>query len=167
MSQVTGTVEAKSNKFGKFSILLDNGTWYSSKYEIKCEKGDVVEFDDGDRKYCQKLKVINGGGGSSSAPAASSGGTTYTPPAKSGFPVPIDTKDRSIVRQNALAHATKIFEACLNRMPAPEKELNAKDFVKFMEKASEDVINIARNFEGYTSGDDDAAEAEQTLKEAS
>ena len=69
MATVTGKVEAKSNKFGKFAILV-NDTWYSSKFEIKAERGDEVEFDDGGSKWCQKLKVISGGGGSS-APSAS------------------------------------------------------------------------------------------------
>lgn len=164
MATVTGVVEAKSNKFGKFSILLDNGTWYSSKYDINCEKGDAVTFEDGDRKYCQKLKVVGGGGGT---PSASTGATSISKPApfKAGFPVPIDTKDRSIVRQNALSHATNLFIGALSKQPDLEKVMTPKDLEKFLSANASAIVETARIFEGYTSGDDDAMEAEQILKE--
>lgn len=168
MAQVTGVIEAKSNKFGKFSILLDNGTWYSSKFEIKGEKGDTVEFDDGGKNYCQKLRVV--GGGSASAPSSSGGGgSTYTPAAKAkpGFPVPVDTKDRSIVRQNALAHATNIWKTLMEKQPPVDKVMTDKEVEKFLEKSANMINDIAIIFESYTSGDADAAAVEEMMKEAS
>lgn len=124
--KVTGVAEAKSNKFDKYSVLV-NGTWYSSKFEIPCEKGDTVEFDDGGRKYCQKLRVVIEGG--SSTGKSSSGNSDL------GV-----SKDRCIVRQNALSHATSIV--CMTGVADVETTANM-------------TVEVAKIFEGYAMGDDE------------
>jgi hypothetical protein len=98
MPIINGVVEAKSNKFDKFSILV---------------------------------------GASSIRPAA---------PAATGFPVPMNTKDRSIVRQNALARGAEV--ACAAHEPGASAEDIARE-----------AIRLARLFEDYTSGDADVREA--------
>lgn len=78
MALVTGTIEAVSHKFDKFSINV-NGEWYSTKQEWapspEPNKGDTVSFDNGGKKFIKKLKVVGSGGAPSS-----SGGTGYSKP---------------------------------------------------------------------------------------
>jgi hypothetical protein len=143
MPIINGVVEAKSNKFDKFSILVGD-VWYSSKFDIPCNKGDAVEFDNGGegKKWCQKLKVVSGGGGA----VSSASSIRPAAPAATGFPVPMNTKDRSIVRQNALARGAEV--ACAAHEPGASAEDIARE-----------AIRLARLFEDYTSGDADVREA--------
>lgn len=158
MSIVTGVVEACSNKFDKYSLLV-NGKWYSSKYEVKAGKGDTVEFDDGGKTWIRKLRVVSGSGGGSTAPSVASAAVSRTV----GFPVPIDTKDRSIVRQNALNVAVQLVKAQMEGDSWAfgsweERESSTKKFAEL-------VVDCARIFEDYSSGDGDAAEAAAMLDE--
>lgn len=61
MATVTGTVEAVSTKFGKFSVLI-NEKWYNTKQEWAPKplptKGDQITFDDGGKNYLSKCKVV-------------------------------------------------------------------------------------------------------------
>jgi len=150
MSTVSGVVEAKSNKFDKYSILVD-GNWYSSKYEIKCEKGDTVEFDDGERKYCRKLRVVGAGG----APSPATGGGA-TASQGSGFPVGTRAKDRSIIRQNATTNARELLVGYWQTEGFPE---HREDMV-------DEIIGVARMFEAYCTGDTDFAEVQKKIDNA-
>jgi len=125
--KVTGYVEATSNKFDKYSILV-NDTWYSSKFEIKAERGDQVEFDDGGKKFCQKLRVIAPGGGGMTGGSVDNKVNT--------------SRDRSIVRQNALSHATTVV------IDGGYKDTTVDATV-------DTIIEVARKFEAYSSGDED------------
>lgn len=141
MSMVTGTVGwVGQNKFGKYSIKLDgNETWYNSNYEIKAQKGDVVEFDDGGKKYCQKLKVINSSGAGYAPPTgkpASQASGRMGP-----FPIPAKDGQRSIIRQNAVTNAN----ALLGNHGEPY--------------TVEDLLQVASEIEKYTSGDLDVEKA--------
>jgi hypothetical protein len=159
MSEVTGVVQAMSNKFDKFSILLDNDVWYSSKFDISCNKGDTVLFEDGGKKYCQRLKVVTeGAGGSTHAvtPRASTsggGGGGTTAARIAGFPVPLDTKDRSIVRQNSLTHATAVV---LKAYVENDTYAKPDDLARL-------VVETARIFEDYSCGDSDGEAARKLL----
>lgn len=156
MGMQRGVVEAKSNKFGKTSILV-NGNWFGSKYGFNCEKGDEVEFDDMGGKMVKNLKVV-GGGSSGSTPSTSSG---YSPKA-AGFPVPVDTKDRAIVRQNSLGHAVALVKAFAPANAEYEKWEEREDA---MQHFAELAVAVARIFEDYSSGDGDAAEAKAALED--
>lgn len=134
MAIVTGLVEASSDKFNKFSVLV-NGTWFSSKYPIPCVTGDTIEFDSGPTgKYCQKAKVLTAG---SAAPAANSTGKSAAPTNAA--------RDRSIIRQNSLTHACRIV---LDNGIAVTELITTDEL-------AEEVIRIARMFEAYSSGDED------------
>ena len=148
MPIINGVVEAKANKFDKFSILVGD-IWYSSKFEIPCNKGDTVEFDNGGegRKWCQKLKVVGAGSGVSSA---TSSRPVASMPAATGFPVPMNTKDRSIVRQNALARGVEVAVA------GQDPGSSAEDLAR-------EALRLARLFEDYTSGDGDVREAKKLM----
>jgi hypothetical protein len=157
MSTVNGVVKAKSaNKFG-FGIMV-NDKWYNSKYEINVEKGDEVEFDDGGKSYVRDIKVTKGGGGSavtggSTMASKGSGGTGY---ARGAFPIPANDGSRAIVRQNSITNAVALYNKLREGSPVEEEE-----------SAAYSVINIARIFEKYSSGDLDAEltkQIEETFK---
>jgi len=150
MGNVTGVVKAKSKKsaYGTYGINV-NDKWYNSKYEIKAEKGDEVTFDDGDKNYCSKLKVVSSGGGVPSASTGSGGGGSSRPNYSRGkFPIDPGDGQRSIIRQNALTNAIKAVELS-GEVPS---ELN--DIIPM-------IIDTARNFESYTAGDLDREAAKQ------
>jgi hypothetical protein len=158
MSTVNGVVKAKSaNKFG-FGIMV-NDKWYNSKYEINVEKGDEVEFDDGGKSYVRDIKVTKGSGGSavtagSTMASKGSGGTGY---ARGAFPIPANDGSRAIVRQNSITNAVALF----NHLEHDKFELSK------VEDLAYSVINIARIFEKYSSGDLDAEltkQIEETFK---
>ena len=158
MSTINGVVKAKSaNKFG-FGIMV-NDKWYNSKYEINVEKGDEVEFDDGGKSYVRDIKVTKGGGGATATSGSTmaskgSGGTGY---ARGAFPIPANDGSRAIVRQNSITNAVALFEHLMI------DKLELKD----MEELAYNVVNIARVFEKYSSGDLDAEltkQIEETFK---
>lgn len=69
MSQVTGTVENVSTKWGKYSIQV-NGSWYGTKEEwakVKPDRGDKVTFDDGGKNYMKNVTITDKGSGSPSS----------------------------------------------------------------------------------------------------
>ena len=131
MSKVTGTVGwVGKNKFGKYSLKLEESSiWYNSNYEIKANKGDRVEFDDGGKQYCQKLKVVGSTATGLGSPAK---GTDNS------------FKERSIIRQNALRHASVIISNCVGKNT--DEELTDR------------VLAMAKRFEAYASGDLDKEE---------
>jgi len=151
---VKGVVNNKANKFDKYAIVVDGGTglgelWYSSKFEIMCQIGDLVEFDSGPegKKWCSKLKVLSSGNPvkdkegnvrapsevshSGGAPAARAGGSSGKV-----FGEPKMDRQRMIVRQNALTNAVAFH----NGQTAVE---------------AHEIISTAKIFEAYTTGDTD------------
>ena len=158
MSTVNGVVKAKSaNKFG-FGIMV-NDKWYNSKYEINVEKGDEVEFDDGGKSYVRDIKVTKGGGGAtatggSTMASKGSGGTGY---ARGAFPIPANDGSRAIVRQNSITNAVALLVGLGLKFSDGED----------MKEYAYTIINIAREFEKYSSGDLDAEltkQIEETFK---
>ena len=147
LTTVSGVVKAKSNKYDKHSILIDNA-WYNSKFEINCEKGDMVEFQTpDDKKWCQGLKVV-GAGNLAAAPSA----TGYTAASKAtAFPIAHDARERSIVRQNSLAHAVGVLPYVGFTDVLDDKGL------------ADRVVDIARVFEEYSTGTADFEEAAADL----
>lgn len=143
MSTVTGNVKAKSaNKFG-FGIMV-NDKWYNSKYEIKAEKGDVVEFDDGGKNYIKGLKV-SGRTVSDPVSAVGGGGGGGKPSFRGPFPIPAADGQRSIIRQNSVTNAVNLYGHLL-----AHKAITGKD------DPVGAVLLMAREFEKYSAGDIDA-----------
>ena len=148
MSTVTGTIEAMSGKsaYGTYGILVD-GTWYNSKFPISANKGDEVEFDNGGKKYVNKLKVVSAGAGGETAPKTtprSTGGYS-----RGKFPVAKDDGQIAIIRQNALTNACNLFTETMEVGTQIDDETVAT------------IIGIARTFESYTSGDVDREAAKR------
>ena len=160
MANITGSVAAKSStKFGH-GILVDN-KWYNSKFPIACDKGDTVEFDDGGKNYVKSLRVVakgsGSGGGVGTASASAVGAGAVAGPAnrfnRGAFPIPANDGTRSIVRQNSVTNAVALVSALIaaKRFPAEDDAVVT-------------VLEIARTFEKYSSGDLDK-EIEQELDE--
>jgi hypothetical protein len=141
MGQVTGTVAATNDNYGKVNIQVDGG-WYSTKKEWwKGEEpsvGDEVSFDDGGKNYIKYFKIT--GKGAAPSGGSSSGGPKA--PVGRQFPVAPLAPERTINRQNALTNAVKYVAGI-------DLALSSK----------EEVVAIARYFEAYTTGDLDAQEA--------
>lgn len=152
MSTVTGVVGwCGKNKFGKYSIKLEgNETWYGSQYEIKASKGDTVEFDDGDKKYCNKLKVLSGG--PTEAPTGGSNVTRGNFNSKGVFPIPATDGQRSIIRQNAVTNANTFLQ---NNGSGAKKAYTV-----------DDLLDVARQIESYTSGAGDVELSKQRVNDA-
>lgn len=148
MAKVTGVVDwAGENKFGGHSIRID-GNYYNSKFPIKCEVGDSVEFDSGTTgKYCNKLKVTGSGGGTSTSSAP-------TPMAgrRGSFPIAKEDGQRSIIRQNALARAVELVALF-------------PDGIEDRTAAAAEAVRIAIELEKFTAGDLDE-EADREAKAA-
>jgi|DEB0MinimDraft_6_1074348.scaffolds.fasta_scaffold01610_20 hypothetical protein len=141
MAKVSGVVEAShQSKFedDKWSMKV-NGVYYNQKKKwLDCtpNSGDVVEFDNGGSKYIQNLRIVGAG----EVPTASSSPkprSVNSSPAGRTFPVGKSAPERTINRQNALTAAVNYC----NDNHSPEQ-----------------VIDIARMFEAYTTGDLDKSE---------
>lgn len=150
MSIITGEVEAKA-KTGK-SIMV-NGVWYSAYSSATLDgvsKGDTVSFEEQVKGSFHNIKGKVSVGGS---PVEGCTATGATVPAKVGLPIKLD-RERSIIRQNALT--------------------NAREYVIYAKRANDNfnvdidtplIIEIAREFEAYTSGDADIAAAKKMVSE--
>lgn len=142
MGQVTGTVAATNDNYGKVNIQV-NGGWYSTKKEWwkgpEPAAGDEVSFDDGGKNYIKYFKITGKGSGSA-APSGGASGGAKAPVGGDTFPVAPLSPKRTINRQNALTNAVKYLEG----VEATEKR----------------VVEVARYFEAYTTGDLDQQEAE-------
>lgn len=126
--------------------------------QIKCRVGDYVDFEyiekpgvtrAGTPVVYKNIKgdVVPGTGGAAVAGVASPPRGFTPPPAKVGEP--ILAKDRLILRQNALTAAVNYCNTLCSIGTKPTTEL---------------VIEIAKKFEYYTSGDMDYDAAEKALE---
>jgi len=144
----TKMVTARGKSVPTFSAKMNDGVWYSFGFDDPgLTKGMEVDFLFDSTAYGPKVKkgsltIVAGG---SAAPAAAS----PRPVASGGrvFPIPALHGDRSIIRQNALAHAVRTVETFFPGRGEPGDPLS--DSKKFAEMA----IEVARMYESYSAGD--------------
>lgn len=129
------TVKGREFSFRSYRI---GDTWYNGAYDFsKFEVGQTIEFNTVDNGYGPQLveakvvedspKPLHSGGGS---------GRTYRNNGeKGGFPLHPQSYERALDRRNALVAAVQ--------------------YIGTKEATVEDVIDIARKFEAYTTGDSD------------
>jgi hypothetical protein len=164
MSDVIGTVEAVARS-GK--AIMVAGDWYSAynKNQIgPARKGDAVAFDftvKGDFKNISgNVTITSASGEDANTPAeqpSASGKSTYMP--RGRFPIdPLDGQ-RSIIRQNALSHATKLVSVLLEIGELESEPMMDDDTI------ASKVISIARKLEKYTAGDLDREAVEKKAKD--
>lgn len=148
MAQVTGTVEKKNNNFDKLNILV-NGEWYKTKLEwfkgTQPEAGDIVVFDNGGKNYIKNL-TIKGKGEVPAASTSTKAPSRGTPRAyrangeEGGFPVHPMAYERALDRRNAITCAVNALGAG---------------------KSPDEYIDMAREFEAYTTGSADYEAAKE------
>jgi len=159
MPTVVGTIEAVSIKERKTqwgvknatSFML-NGKWYSGGFKAwEVDKGDEVSLT-----YVTNAKGyedVTGIAVTEKAPPPEMTSKQSGAP-RGGRAFPMDALDpgRVIVRQNALAHATRVAEHNGNM----DSTIVTTDA----------VIALAREFESYACGDSDAAAAKEMYQDA-
>lgn len=150
ISFTVSNTEARNiqTKFGakqKF-ILADE---FGNKYEAGWKNpgippGAFVEADMEENQYGKQITNIRvkGAGGAAPAPSAGPVAATSARPAEPGFPLNPQSREISIIRQNALTNAV----ATLSRFPTDD-DTSVADF-------TDKVLEIARKYADYTSGHD-------------
>jgi len=166
---IHGVVEAVSKKevktkFGMkptFAIKVD-GEWYSCGFtDPRAGSGDEVTFEFTAGRYGNEIDkgtlMRTGSGKPVPAPAVADNPAAAPAPKSAPmrpFPIPALHGDRAIIRQNALAHATRIISHSMQ----PGSAFSIED-------VTTTVITMARKFEAYACGDLDAAQAAAKLVE--
>jgi hypothetical protein len=165
----TGTVEAVGKKEVKtkygmkptFSLKMD-GEWYQCGFtDPRVSAGDEISFEYTDGTYGKEVakgSIMR----SSSAPSTTKRTEAEAPAPKSGtggaysrpFPIPPLHGDRAIIRQNALAHATKLVTEGSLMVSDADGNID-------QDKTTDAIIHIARQFEAYACGDLDVARAKE------
>lgn len=135
--KMVGVIEAvkKDNK-----AIKVGGVWYSSFLPMPpMNAGDEVTFDYTEKGPYKNIK------GSVSVSKTGDGGVVGSSSVKKVGAIILD-RDRAIIRQNALT-------AAVNFLPGS------------LDCPKEQVIETAKYFESYTSGDMDLEEAKEAMKE--
>ena len=163
MSYIIDNISTKevNTKFGPKPAytVVANGEKFSYGFKKPAfAAGDEVDFQYTDGTYGKvidltSVRMLKKGAGAPTASTTASvapAKASYSPPAKV-FPIPPLHGDRAIVRQNSITNATKLVT-----------DLAAKSKTETTPSALAAVIvEIAKVFEAYSCGDDDAAAAEQ------
>jgi hypothetical protein len=142
-----------------YSIEVD-GVWFKCGFKKPpCKPGDEIEFDDSVGTYGAEAKNVRPVGsrvqGVEETPVKTpTKATNYGRPEKT-FPVPLLHGDRSIIRQNSLAHATNLVVSVYPKesvlVPAQTE----------LDSMAEMVIKVAMKFEEYSAGDLERHELEK------
>lgn len=145
-----------NTKFGSkatYSYNID-GTWYRNGFkQAPVSQGDEVEFEFKETQYGKELinirKIGTGSVPANDEPSAApqrSGANPLYAEFKVDMP-----KDRAIIRQNALTHATNVVMSDGTLVDATTDMVAAE------------VIRIARLFESYSTGELDVATADNLM----
>lgn len=162
VNKISGVVQAVGRDGKRVQV---DGSWYSAFASSQfpksgVNKGDVVEFT-----YVQKGEYNNIKGSvevkaapasmptTGAAPSSGSGYTNSRGFVEKQFPVPPLHPDRSIIRQNSLGHAYDVW----NMLGDFDRTIPPAE-------AAAQVIEIARYFEAYSTGDLDNEVAEEAVR---
>lgn len=154
------TTKDVNTKFGPKPAytIMANGEKFSYGFKKPTfAVGDEIDFQFTESTYGKQVdpvsvRMIKKGTGSPatlSATVSSAPTKTYTPPTKV-FPIPPLHGDRAIVRQNSITNATKLIA---------DMQSKSKEVRNEVELANT-IIEIAKMFEAYSCGDNDAMAAE-------
>jgi hypothetical protein len=151
---ITKEVTTKFGPKPAFTIVA-NGDKYSFGFKKPAFSiGDEVDFQFTENTYGKQVdhtsvRMLKKGTGAPVAASSAPAKASYTPAAKV-FPIPALHGDRAIVRQNSVTNATKLVT-----------ELAAKSKTEIdLVTLANTVVEIAKVFEAYSCGDDDAEAAE-------
>ena len=151
---ITKEVTTKFGPKPAFTIVA-NGDKYSFGFKKPAFSiGDEVDFQFTENTYGKQVdhtsvRMLKKGTGTPVAASSAPAKASYTPAAKV-FPIPALHGDRAIVRQNSVTNATKLVT---------EMAAKSKTEIDLVTLANT-VVEIAKVFEAYSCGDDDAEAAE-------
>lgn len=154
------TTKDVNTKFGPKPAytIIANGERFSYGFKKPTfAVGDTVDFQFTESTYGKQVdatsvRMISKGDGKAMVAAASVSSAptkTYTPPSKV-FPIPPLHGDRAIVRQNSITNATKLVS---------DMQAKSKSEIDVMVLANT-IVEVAKVFEAYSCGDNDAMAAE-------
>lgn len=153
---VTKEVTTKFGPKPAFTIVA-NGDKFSFGFKKPAFSiGDEVDFQFTENTYGKQVdhtsvRMLKKGTGASVASTATPAPSkpSYSAPARI-FPVPALSGERAIVRQNSITNATKLVS---------DLQAKTKGDLDVMVLAGV-IIEVAKRFEAYSCGDDDAEAAE-------
>lgn len=157
------TSKTVSNGGTVFNALID-GNEVNLGFQCDYKEGEYAEIEVENTKWGLQVPRKPRG---NSKPSAGSGATTRPAPAQSGsnkstykaFPVDPNTKDHSIIRQNALTNAnTAVANACVNTN-------NGFAGLETREDYYNEVIQVAYNLAGFAMGTLDDKLVEEAQKQ--
>lgn len=159
---VARMVNTKYGPKEAYDIFIDSVKYSGGFKRPPITIGETVEFDYTTDKYGHKITSIRPAGAgvlvSLPAPIKAASGSSYQPRV---FPVPIESGERAILRQNALTNARELVTAFLSvDIPNDGK----KEVQKTFNSLADEVIRIAYMFEEFTSGDRERHAAEEIMK---
>ena len=166
MNKLSGEVTNVSRDGKRVQV---EGSWYSAFSSSQMPSGGVSAGDWVNFTYVQKGEYNNIKGSVTKGTAPASRPTTGAAPSTERkftdakgfvikeFPVPPLHPDRSIIRQNSLAHASDVINAFKYDMHGAPRHETPEEYAK-------EVIEIARMFEAYSTGDLDAEVAEEEVR---
>lgn len=171
MNKLSGEVSSVSRDGKRMQV---DGSWYSAFSTTQMPPGGVTRGDWVEFTYVEKgeFKNIKGSVTKSAAPASRP--TTGAAPSTERkytdakgfvikeFPVPPLHPDRSIIRQNSLSHATTLVDKSGDEWMEQFYAKNSR--YPNLEDYAEKVIDIARMFEAYSTGDLDKEVAEEEVR---
>lgn len=149
-----------NTKFGpkqKYSMEI-GGDWYDAGWKKPTVvEGTTVEYDFKETTYGRELTSLSPSTKALTmtpvAPAKVSSGSM---PRSGSFPVPPLDPSRSIIRQNALRHATSTLDSwCSSEADAAKNGT--------IESLCDAVIRAARRYEEYISGDSELKEVKEEI----
>ena len=152
------TTKDVNTKFGPKPAytIIANGERFSYGFKKPTfAVGDTVDFQFTESTYGKQVdatsvRMISKGTGAPATASVSSAPTkTYTPPSKV-FPIPPLHGDRAIVRQNSITNATKLVS---------DMQAKSKSEIDVLVLANT-IVEVAKVFEAYSCGDNDAMAAE-------
>lgn len=154
------TTKDVNTKFGPKPAytIMANGERFSYGFKKPTFAiGDEIDFQFTESTYGKQVdpvsvRMIKKGTGTPatlSATVSSAPTKTYTPPTKV-FPIPPLHGDRAIVRQNSITNATKLIADMQSKSKEVRNEVELANI----------IIEIAKMFEAYSCGDNDAMAAE-------
>lgn len=132
------------------------GVWYKCGFKNpQVNVGDVVSFTSNSSTYGEEVDMTTfsktAAGAGAPLPKAVGTAAPYTP-SKGVFPVPVFDGQRSIIRQNALTNARELFASAAGNKP-----------FAYSDDSALRIIEVARIFESYTTGDIDVEELQKEI----
>ena len=171
MLNVSGVVKGVyskpvTTKFGQknvWDLLLDDGNYYKHGFKKpSVEVGDSVTITYEVGKYGDEIKSLSGAtvGASSPTPVEVSGPvnkvTSYPIKNSKPFPVPFDSGERAIIRQNSLTNARELVVGIIQHDTPNKEESSWTSRQSQYETLANEILRIAYIFEEYSSGDREA-----------